>query len=278
MSGQLLDGFTKLNDITSIYLPSKSGKDSKPSGPSLIVYCAWMGAATKHMGKYIQGYKHLYPNASILLIESTLPNMFVGSDVTAACEVIEWFTKNSSSRSTDTEQPYIILHACSNGGANNATWLAARLLKANSRLPFSRVILDCCPGRGEPKPASEAASMSLPKQTLIRLFGFWLFYSTFIVASFFYAAFGLEDAISRIRRTLNDADVFSTQRPRLYLYSDNDALVKWQHVHEHAEDARRKGFSVHEEKFSRAAHAALLIEDSERYWGAVREHLLEKKE
>jgi hypothetical protein len=228
-----------------------------------------MGAAPKHISKYFDGYKRLFPNASILLIESTLTNMFALSDLAPACEVIDSFAK-----STDDRDPYIVLQACSNGGANNATWLADRLLETNTRLPFRRLILDCCPGKGEAKPATDAITLSLPKQPVIRAIGSWLVYSVVIVMMSIYITFGWEDTVSRIRRRFNDANMFSTEMPRLYLYSGNDALVNWKHVYEHAEDARQKGYSVKEEKFEKAAHVALLMEDSERYWNAVKDHIV----
>ena len=72
--------------------------------------------------------------------------------------------------------------------------------------------------------------------------------------------------------------MFSTEMSRLYLYSENDALVEWKHVHEHAKDARQKGYTVREERFEKAAHVALLMEDSGRYWNAVKDHILGSKE
>ena len=278
MSGSLLDGFTKLNDFTSIFRPAAAHKPPSPSQPCLFVYCAWMGAAPKHIAKYTDGHQRLFPNTSILLIESTLPNMLLGADLAPACEVIESFAKDTSLRPNDTENPYIILQACSNGGATNASWLANSLLKTNERLPFRRIILDCCPGKGEVKGATEAMTMQLPKQPLVQLLGSWFLYSACVLFVAIYTTMGWEDGLTKLRRRLNDPTVFSTEVPRLYMYSEQDALVNWQHVHEHAEDARQKGYSVREEKFSKAAHVALLMEDSERYWNAVKDHVLNVNE
>lgn len=268
MSGTLVEGFTELNDITSIYRSDQSGQPITTSGPCLIVYCSWMGAAAKHIAKYTNGYRRLFPDASILLIQSTLQNMFVGSDLTAAREVVNSFIKLSNGN-----DPYIVLHACSNGGARNATWMAERLLETHSSLPFRSLILDCCPGKGDPKTATEAVSLSLPKQRLVRIVGSWALYAAFTAMMVIYTILGWEDSVTEIRRKLNDANVFSNETPRLYVYSENDVLVKWQHVHEHAEDAKEKGYAVKEERFKKAAHVALLMEDSEKYWKAVQDHI-----
>ena len=230
------------------------------------------------MAKYIDGHKRFFPDASILLIESTLPNMLLGADLARACEVIESFAKDTSLKPNDHEDPYIILQACSNGGTTNASWLASSLLKTNEKLPFRRIILDCCPGKGEVKGATEAMTMQLPKSPLVQILGSWFFYSACVLFVAIYTTMGWEDGLTRLRRRFNDATVFSTEVPRLYMYSENDALVSWQHVHEHAEDARQKGYSVREERFLKAAHAALLMDDSVRYWNAVKDHVLNVNE
>lgn len=268
MSGKLVDGFTKLNDITSIYRPASSDKAETSSDPSLYVYCSWMGAAPKHIAKYTNGFKKLYPNTTILLVESTLPNMFLGSDLTAAVEVV-----NSISKLAGAQKPNIVLHSCSNGGGTNAIWLANQLTKANEPSPFSRIIMDCNPGKGEAKAATEAMAMSLPGPAFVRYIGSWMIYSTTIVMMGIYMTFGWEDMITRLRRLFNESKIISLKASKLYIYSKNDALVRWEHVHEHSEEAKQKGYAVREEVFTQAAHAALLMEDSERYWNAVKEHV-----
>jgi hypothetical protein len=176
--------------------------------------------------------------------------MLLGANLAPVCEVIESFANDTSLKPNNNKDPYIVLQACSNGGATNASWLATSLLQTKEKLPFKRIILDCCPGKGEVKGVAEAMTMQLPKQPLVQLLGSWFFYS----ACVFFVA------------------IWTT------MYSENDALVNWQHVHEHAEDARQKAYSVREEKFSKAAHAALLMEDSVRYWNAVKDHVLRVNE
>lgn len=273
-----MDGFTKLNDITSIYRPAESSNSTDKStltAPSLIVLCSWMGAATKHILKYTDGYKRLFQNANILLIESTLANMFIGSDLAPASEILDSFVQEAASENTDHGRQLIILHAMSNGGANNATWLAERFLKTHSRLPFDRMILDCCPGRPEVTSATRAITLSLPSQYLVRLIGSYLIYLGLLLSKLINETFGLENTIIRIRRQLNDPAIFPTATPRLYLYSEGDAMVDFRDVHDHAQEAKQSGcLVVQEEKFLKAPHCGLPIESSERYWDAVRTHVL----
>ena len=88
-------------------------------------------------------------------------------------------------------------------------------------------------------------------------------------------SFGIENAISRVRRRLNDNALFPLTTPRLYLYSEGDAMVDFRDVHDHVEEARLQGCTVvREEKFLKAPHCAMLTEDQSRYWNAVRAHIL----
>ena len=274
----MMNGFSKLSDIASFYRPSNStAAPSDTSSPSLIVLCAWLSASYKHIAKYTDGYRRLFPNASILLIEARLPNMILGSDLTAVGEFLDSYLNDASSDSSNNE-PFVVLHAFSNGGANNTTWLAERLLEQNSRLLFYSVIFDSCPGQAELASATRAITLSLPNQYLLRTVGWYFVYALVFVYKVIIEAMGAENTIARIRRVLNDPTIFSLATSRLYVYSEGDVLVDWRDVHNHAEDARKKGFTaIHEEKFSKAPHCALLNEDSSRYWDAVRAHILKSR-
>lgn len=71
-----IPGFVQLDDTTSIYrLPNShdaatASLQSKQQEPDLIVFCSWMSAAPKHIAKYTDGYRKLFPNTTILLVEA----------------------------------------------------------------------------------------------------------------------------------------------------------------------------------------------------------------
>ena len=275
MAQAIMDGFSKLNDITSIYRPTKSSTPrTSTKSPDLIVLCSWMGAAQKHIAKYTDGYRRLFPETSILLIEASLPKMFLGSDLTAACEILDSFLKDAASDSSHSISQRIVLVTFSNGGGFNTAWLAERLFKTYGRLPFDRVILDSCPGQAELISTTRAITLSLPNQYLLRLIAPYLVYMAMLVYKVITESMGVENTISWVRRVLNDETMFSPKTPRLYLYSEGDALVYARDVHAHAEEARQRGFTAtREEKFLKAPHCALLNEDSDRYWNAVKAHI-----
>lgn len=269
-----VEGFTKLNDVVSIYQPPTSNGHNKippttPDAPPLIVFCSWMGALPKHIAKYTHGYRKLFPYAKILLIQSTLPGMFFGVDARPALDVLK-------SHMASTQSGKAIIHICSNGGATNASRLGLAIQEAKIPLSFSTMILDCCPGKGELNSATRAMAFSLPKQPIVRFIGWYMIYAFTACYIFFINATGSDDAISWIRRVLNDGKVFSTEAKRLYVCSKKDALVEFEHVREHAADAREAGYVVREEVFESAPHCALINEDAGRYWDAIKDEVLGK--
>ena len=271
MSGTKINGFAKINDVVSIYRPpaiSKSTQsDIASQPPRLIVICSWMGAASKHITKYTDGYRQVFPETTILLIQSTLYTFTFGYDLTPAVELIGSFAK-------DAGKGPIVLHAYSNGGANNATLLTKHLKENCSLLAFDKMILDSCPGRAELASGTRAVTLSLPNQYFVRTVGWYLVYLTLLIYKLANEALHIEDAVSRIRRNLNNTELFPQATPRLYLYSQGDAMVDFGDVHDHADEARQSGYKVVGELlFSKAPHCALLNENPERYWDAVKAHV-----
>lgn len=226
-----------------------------------------MGAAPKHIAKYTNGYRNLFPTAEILLIQSTIQGVFLGADISPAVDFVKAYTDDNSSRNA-------ILHICSNGGATNASRLGSILQERSIPLPFGTMILDCCPGKGEQISATRAMAFSLPKQPVVRFVGWYFIYALIAAYIFVINATGWEDAITWIRRVLNDERIFSTEMTKLYVYSKKDALVSSEDVRAHAEDARKAGYAVRQEVFERAPHCALINEDSDRYWNSISEVVL----
>jgi hypothetical protein len=59
--------------------------------------------------------------------------------------------------------------------------------------------------------------------------------------------------------------------PRLYVFSKNDALVPYEQVKQHANDAAARGINVRREIFDASPHVAHARTDPTRYWSAVTE-------
>ena len=205
-----------------------------------------------------------------MLTTARLPDMFVGNDLSPACSVIQSYLTGTS-----TVSPVIALHASSNGGGNNAAMLATLLTAQGSPAPFSSTILDCTPGKPEYKSASRAIRLSIPQTFGLRKVSILFIYFFLFLYKIYCEGLGKQNRILWVRDTLNDEVAMGVGVRRLYVYSKADPLVEASHIHEHAEDMRKKATGeVREEVFETAPHCALLNEDAERYWKAVEEHVM----
>jgi hypothetical protein len=267
--------FEKLTDAISYHRQPSKGKQDHKDGPSLIVLCTWMSANRKHISKYTAHYRQKYPAASLLVIESSIADIFYRTNPTQqhrlrlARDVLTSHITSSSDGQKQHRQ--ILLHVFSNGGAQCAVQLATSLPPSTRAHAFDAIVFDSCPGEATYARSVHAMTLSLPKNSPIaQYFGPVLIH--FTLCLFYLAIFVLrfETVITRSRRCLNDPEMFGTGVPRVYIYSKGDELVPWGDVESHAEDARGRGYrDVRRVLFGDSAHCAHAMAHREEYWGAV---------
>lgn len=262
--------FIKLAPSTWYY--QSLGSETKPESsqqPDLIILSTWMGAASKHILKYTAAYQKIYPNASLLVLTNGVqdiifrPSSHYEKYLRAAISVI---------RSMHQQNPHakIVLHLFSNGGAHTICQLAKLYRKYYSQaLPLMGTILDSAPGRATYKRSIAAMSVGLPKFFPLRFLGILILHVACIVIWLQRHILGSENVITRVRRELNDPLLFLTEARRVYIYSKTDEMVDWETVEEHADEAEEDGVHVERERFGNSKHVGHMMEDSDRYWGAV---------
>ena len=238
-------------------------------GPSLVVLCTWMAASRKHIVKYTQQYRHQYPDAEILVVESGVAEMVYRTNCSQqarlepACHVL-------LSHISENGQRQAVLHVFSNGGSQCALQLITTLPEHIRLEAFSAIVFDSCPGTATYQRTVHAITLAMPKSPLMTYLGLPILH--IVLCLIFLALFvtRAEDVISRIRRLLNDHTLFSPDVPRLYIYSKADRLVPHQDVKRHVEDAKIKGYrTTREVFFEDSAHCAHAMVYKERYWEAV---------
>lgn len=265
--------FEKLTDAISYHRkPSTGGLPSNnESGPSLIVLCTWMSANRKHISKYTNYYRQEYPAAELLVIESSIADIFYRTNKTQQSRLrLARDIVTSHIPSHGQGNPQILLHVFSNGGAQCAVQLATSLSPEHRPKAFSAMILDSCPGEATYARSVHAMSLSLPKSPIARYLGPLLIHFTLCLFYLAIFIFQFETVITRSRRCLNDPKMFWTGVPRVYVYSKADELVLWGDVESHAEDAKRRGYAdVRRVLFGDSAHCAHAMAHREEYWRAV---------
>ena len=295
MENSLAD-FIIIGPRTSLYTPPK------PRSGYLVILCTWLGAARKHIAKYTALYRCIAPNTRILLIESSvgiLTSTFarrrrVVNFAPAAAAVLDTLAKckhhsppyfeeplsgcldceepsSQNRRSTIPSRhagPKILLHIFSDGGMNSATHLL-RVLRSrmDEPLALTGLIFDSCPGKGTSYwQTFDAMVLSFPKTIAWRFLGSLVIHC-FLIFLAVYVAFGNENPMALWRRT--PLEESNPAAGAIYLFSKEDRMIDWADIEEHADEARRKGWTVKEVLFEGSGHCAHLAMDGRRYVGAV---------
>ncbi|KAK8067277.1 hypothetical protein PG997_014024 [Apiospora hydei] len=269
------------NDANTSPLPAAEADLETPPPPRLIILCTWLGGATtQRVNKYVAGYQALYPT-HLLLIRTVFIDISLRTFAALRAQLQP--ARDAISRimeqhpNDDGLNNGILLHIFSHGGCNRALQLAwshgsspsSQLFRDNLRL----VVFDCCPGDASFDKAYKAAIISLPQTRFldVRSLGAPLVYGA-VAAIHGLQSAGLMRSVRELRRELNDPSAFGTQAGRLYLYSRADAMVAAEDVLAHAREAGAGlGCAVETVEFEEAAHCALVREDAQRYWGAVKD-------
>ncbi|KAL4782307.1 hypothetical protein BJX76DRAFT_332901 [Aspergillus varians] len=252
---------------------------SPPTPSALIILCTWLGGASpRRIAKYTAGYAHHFPNAAILLITTTLPDITIRSFNAArtrlapAREVIMRFLSDSDSAPNP-----ILLHIFSHGGSNTAAQLVQSIKSdgpARHKLFVSAlnlVIFDCCPGDSSFRRNYNAATVSLPsstKQPIAHFFGKSVLYPAIGAISALQSA-GFFRTVEDLRAELHDPGLFGASARRFYLYSREDEMVRWEDVEKHMDEGRGEGYVVDGVRFETGPHCALLMVDEGVYWGSI---------
>lgn len=253
-----------------------SPSDGAAPAPTLIVLCTWLGgASTPRVYKYVDGYRARYPHAYVLLLRTVFADLALRSFATLrarlrpAHEAIAAILQGTAPGGRD-----VLLHVFSHGGCNTALQLMADPGDGGARMRarLGLVVFDSCPGDASFAHAYQAALVSLPAgRPLIRALGMPLVGGA-VATIHVLQSTGVMHSVRELRRELLNPAVFGSAPARLYLYSRGDAVVSAADVRTHAHAARRGlGCRVGTVGFESADHCALVLEDKEKYWRAVRE-------
>lgn len=232
-----------------------------------------MSANRKHIAKYTQQYRELYPSADTLVLESSVADLTYRGDkiqhrrLRPALDVV---LSHITSAAQSGSQHRIVLHVFSNGGTQCAARLISGLPEQHRSDAFGTLIFDSCPGEATYELSARAMALSLPKHPVAKILGVPLIHLMLCVYVFIFFVTDSKDVVARSKRKLNDPTFISSKTARLYIFSSQDQLVLEKDVRSHAADARSKGFvEVLELPFPDSGHCAHALVHKERYWETV---------
>jgi hypothetical protein len=264
-----------------IYVRPSDSPDSIPStSPTIIILYSWGDSNPKHVIKYADGYRTLYPHARLVIV--------FGPILKAITQTLETRTKTMapvidaafgpSQGPEEHRKERVMITAMSNtGGINAASTLHAYRRRFGVPMPHRLLICDSTPGSSDffPNVGRWSRAMALGAA---RFFP-WPFVVTQGIAVFFLAAlhglcwvFRIQSAAEFSVEAVSDASeggLSSLDAGKLYLYSRDDEIILWSDIEEHAAQARERGFDVQLELFEGTPHVGHMKVHTEQYWGAI---------
>ncbi|BGP57893.1 hypothetical protein JCM8202v2_005542 [Rhodotorula sphaerocarpa] len=249
-------------------------------------------AQLKHAEKYVEAYRKLYPETTVLLVRSNPIDFFRRSAFLAAIRPAADLLR-SRTNGLAGPQSDLLVHTLSNGGCLTLQELNEQLRRTGLQsppppeprekdevatidvqrpaegIPARAFVYDSCPGLSTLTSSIRAFSAGIRNPLA--------YYPAVVAISAMYGLLRFwsilrrqPSTLSRISAYLNSAALPSV--PRLYLYSPVDELIPPEDVERHAAEAR-SGAGIRDvrlERFEKSPHVAHARTDPERYWGAIR--------
>jgi hypothetical protein len=265
-----LEGFQRLGNGISFYRPDTISPAIPDKSPSLVILATWFAALPRHVSKYTETYKTIFPGAAILILPTSIPDMIYRSYSTqqknlapALPIVLEY------SRQPDQE---ILLHIFSNSGAHTACQLArAYRSHAGSGLKVGALILDSAPGINTYRGITNGFIAGLPSTPVMKELLSLLAYGLVGLIMLKEAVTGEDHFIQKFRKDLNDKGFFRSDRGRVYIYGKEDKIVRSEDVERHAKEAEGKDIGeVRLHLWENSGHVGHMAKDGEKYWDIVR--------
>ena len=272
-------GFRKLSNQVHVQDGEPNSQD--PSHPTTIVIYGWGDARPRHVAKYVEGYRQLFPGSRIVLIFSPILKALyqtLEARSQTMVPVIEAVypeaLKNPDSAMKSNER--VLLHVMSNTGGMNcaATMNEYSKRTGGKAFPQDMLVCDSTPGSTHflPNVGPWSRAMALGAA---RWFP-WPFAVTQGLAAVFLGCLhgfgwliGATSAAEFSTSAVNDPKLSEGSAKRLYLYSKEDDIIHWEDIERHAADARQKGWSVTAEMFEGTPHVGHMRAHPEQYWAAI---------
>ncbi|KAK7426907.1 hypothetical protein QQZ08_006655 [Neonectria magnoliae] len=272
-----IPGFVAVSDQILVQ-DDQDESQRPPDHPQAILIFGWGDGLPKHVAKYSEGYRELFPNSKQIVILGPISKAFF-TDLQQRSDQMTPVPKALGSLvSSDGKTPTVLVHAMSDTGSiNYASTLNAFQQKHNAPLPHQLLVLDSTPG-----------SPFLTWENLKR----WSRAMTLGTAAYFPWPFVVTQAIWGLTlllnicagwltgreppavfsiRAIDDATFETKNARRLYLYSKEDDLIPWDDIESYRAQATEKGYKTDAEMFEGTSHVGHMRMFPDKYWGAIQD-------
>ncbi|KAF5024266.1 hypothetical protein F66182_3659 [Fusarium sp. NRRL 66182] len=277
MSGKKLPQLPGFTALSSKILVGEEPIEQPPADhPKAIVIYGWGDGLAKHVGKYAEGYRVLFPHSKQIMILSPISDaMFTGLE--QRTQAMHGVLDNLQELLDDKKAP-ILIHAMSNTGAiSYATTLKAFLEKHDRQFPHQLLVLDSTPGNpflswerlGNWSRAMSLGTAKFFPWPFVVTQSIWAVFLVLDVA--FKWLTGGEPSGAFALRVVDDQTYETTDSKRLYLYSKEDDLISYKDIEGYVAESQERGYETRTELFEGSGHVGHMRQHPEQYWKAIQD-------
>ncbi|KAI1053107.1 hypothetical protein LB506_009982 [Fusarium annulatum] len=277
MSGKKLPELAGFKTINAKLLVSEENSEKVPADhPAAVVIYGWGDGLARHVGKYAEGYRALFPHSKILIILSPISDaMFTGLETRT--RAMQHVIDNLDGLLDEKTAP-ILIHSMSNTGAiSYATTLKAFRDKNGRQMPHQLLVLDSTPGNpfwswerlGQWSHAMALGTAKFFPWPFVITKGIWGFVLTLDVV--IKKLTGGEPSGAFALRVVDDTNYETLDSKRLYLYSKEDQIISHMDIEGYIAESQQRGYETRQELFVDTDHVGHMREHPEQYWKAISE-------
>ncbi|KAF4987261.1 hypothetical protein FGRMN_10463 [Fusarium graminum] len=268
-----IPGFTTISDL--IFERKVDVNSSIPdSHPHMVLIFGWGDGLPKHVLRYSQGYQAIFPNATQFIILSKLVRA-LSSDMPQSSAAMRPLIK-AAFGTGNPDKKRILVHCMSDsGGISYAATLNEYRSQFSRPLPHGLLVLDSSPGTSQPSVFDLAKwSVALtpgfsPQAPWHTMFAQGLTAAFLVSHGFLELLNGGDAAPIYCNPILNNPFFETKEASRLYLYSKEDDMVRWEHIVQHEADARQNGYETSMKLFNGSKHVGHMPMYPDQYWASI---------
>lgn len=280
-----LPGFERWDDILQVRFgrAEKATTTIPPGHPRWILIYGWGDALPKHINKYCEKYRELFPQSTQVLVTCGIKKVCYKARIERRAQLTTRLVAkvfgDIEGGSEALESGKILVHCMSNmGGIFYASTLFAFERQYKRPMPHTLLVMDSTPGGTDYTLRNivlwgGAAALKISRDTPIPFVLANIYSSVlFVPARLRSFRVGQDPPGAWSRKAMNSADYIDPSKTRfLYLYGKDDPLIHASDIESHLAESKERGWEVDVERFDGTSHVGHMRKYPERYWGAVRD-------
>ncbi|KAK1453046.1 PaxU [Colletotrichum melonis] len=275
--------FTKLSDQVYLFpAPERSlgGKTDEQHGPDLILVYGWGDGRLKHVAKFADGFRVLFPRSEIIVVLAPMFKALLSSQkqrISCVQPIVHAALRLNSEGHPPANDPSILVHVLSNTGCLYFTATLEAYKNAFGHvMPHSLLVMDSAPGSvdhdinnigklANAMAIDAVAKVPLPLQVTKVMCIMTLYFVRAIEL-----AHSRENLLLVSIKMANDEAFETKLAQRLYIYSKEDRLTAWEAVEKHANEAKALGYRVNSSLCEGSGHVGHMRKWPGKYWTMIR--------